>query len=305
LQNGLDGSEKQMPRRVASAFEQQTKRLPISDIQPLRVVSERIRRSRKYEQILCTVRENGLVEPPVVSKVKARGSKYLLLDGHLRLEALRTLGETHVNCLIATDDEAFTYNKRVNRLAAVQEHKMILKAIERGVSEEKLAKALNLNIKSIQQKRNLLNGICEEAVELLKDKHCPAKTFDLLKRVKPIRQVEAAELMVAMSNYSSSYAQAIVEVTPEHQLADRSGKKKHPVSRDEIERMERELSKLHGEIKEVENTYGPNILALVTMRSYVKLLLGNPKVFDYLDKHYPDLQREFANIVASSSLVSE
>jgi hypothetical protein len=33
--------------------------------------------------------------------------------------------------LIADDDEAFTYNKRVNRLATIQEHYMIVKAIER------------------------------------------------------------------------------------------------------------------------------------------------------------------------------
>jgi hypothetical protein len=34
-------------------------------------------------------------------------------------------------CLIATDDEGYTYNNRINRLAIIQEHRMILKAIER------------------------------------------------------------------------------------------------------------------------------------------------------------------------------
>jgi ParB-like chromosome segregation protein Spo0J len=37
---------------------------------------------------------------------------YLLLDGHIRLEMLKEIGETQVRCLVATDDEAFTYNKR-------------------------------------------------------------------------------------------------------------------------------------------------------------------------------------------------
>jgi hypothetical protein len=32
--------------------------------------------------------------------------------------------------LIATDDEAYTYNKRTNYLAAVSEHQMILRALE-------------------------------------------------------------------------------------------------------------------------------------------------------------------------------
>jgi hypothetical protein len=35
---------------------------------------------------------------------------------------------------VSTDDEAFTYNKRISRIAPIQEHRMILKAIERGVS---------------------------------------------------------------------------------------------------------------------------------------------------------------------------
>ncbi len=47
-------------------------------------------------------------------------------------------------CLVATDDEAYTYNKRVNRLAIIQEHRMILTALQKGVSEERLARALNL-----------------------------------------------------------------------------------------------------------------------------------------------------------------
>jgi ParB-like chromosome segregation protein Spo0J len=54
----------------------------------------------------------------------------VLVDGHLRHAALPDLGNSEAPCLIADDDEAFTYNKRVNRLATIQEHYMIVKAIE-------------------------------------------------------------------------------------------------------------------------------------------------------------------------------
>ena len=64
--------------------------------------------------------------------------------------------------MISMDDEAFTYNKRVNRLAIIQEHRMILKAIERGVSEERIAKALNVDVGSINRKRRLLDEICPD-----------------------------------------------------------------------------------------------------------------------------------------------
>ena len=56
--------------------------------------------------------------------------------------ALRDLGRSVAPCLVAIDDEAYTYNNRVNRVSTIQEHFMIRRAVERGVSPERLAKAL-------------------------------------------------------------------------------------------------------------------------------------------------------------------
>ena len=72
--------------------------------------------------------------------------------------------------MILTDDEAFTYNKYISRKAPIQEHKMIQTIVKNGVSEEKIARTLNINVKSIIQKRSMLDGICPEVVDLLKDK---------------------------------------------------------------------------------------------------------------------------------------
>src|SRR3546814_5260441 len=65
------------------------------------------------------------------------------------------------------------FRSRISRMAIVQEHKMILKALEKGVSEERLARALNVNISSIRNKRRLLDGICEEVAKLLQDRMVP------------------------------------------------------------------------------------------------------------------------------------
>jgi ParB-like chromosome segregation protein Spo0J len=92
--------------------------------------------------------EIGIVEPHVVTRDRTDPGKYLLLDGHLRIQALKDHGKTEVVCLISIEDEAFTYNKRVNRIAVIQEHWMILKAIERGVPEARLAKSLNVDVAS-------------------------------------------------------------------------------------------------------------------------------------------------------------
>lgn len=65
---------------------------------------------------------------------------FYILDRHLRLEALEDLAVTTVECLIARDDETYTYNKQINRLSPPQAHRMIARAIERGVPEARLAK---------------------------------------------------------------------------------------------------------------------------------------------------------------------
>jgi ParB-like chromosome segregation protein Spo0J len=104
---------------------------------------------KKYTQIVSSVRAIGLVEAPVVTPDKRRAGSYYLLDGHLRVEALKDLGVNEVECLISTDDEAYTYNKRLNRLAAVQEHRMIVRAVDRGVRPERIAEALNLDVATI------------------------------------------------------------------------------------------------------------------------------------------------------------
>lgn len=46
---------------------------------------------------------------------------------------------------------------------------MILKALENGVGEERLAEALSVDVGNIRKKRDLLNGICPEAVQLLRN----------------------------------------------------------------------------------------------------------------------------------------
>ena len=71
-------------------------RIAIADIQPLKLVSDAAKKTRKYAQIAASIREVGIVEPPVVARDRSEPGKYLLLDGHLRIEVLKDMGETDV-----------------------------------------------------------------------------------------------------------------------------------------------------------------------------------------------------------------
>ena len=295
-----------MTTKVTIAFESESVLIPLPNILPVKQLAVSIKKSRKYQQIAASIREVGIIEPPVVARQKGQKGKFLLLDGHLRIEVLKELEVGEVTCLVATDDEAFTYNKRINRLATIQDHQMILKAIERGVPEDRIAKALDVNISSIRHKRRLLDGICPEAAELLKDKHCPMNTFQSLKKMKPMRQVEVAELMISMNNFSVTYAKALLAATPQDQLVDSEKPKAFKgISPEQIARMEKEMASLQHEIKLLEDSYGSDHLNLVLARGYLVSLLNNSKVSRYLTQNHSEILSEFQRISEAASMGSE
>jgi hypothetical protein len=282
---------------VKAAFEGTAVRISIADIQPLRLVTPTVKATVKYAQIVASIREIGVIEPPVVAHDRSSPGKYLLLDGHLRLEVLKDLGNEDAVCLVATDDEAFTYNKRVNRLAIIQEHRMILKAIERGASEERIARALNIDVKTLQHKKRLLSGVCPEVVDLLKDRHVPVAVFWVLRKMTPFRQIEAAELMIAMNKYTASYGRSLLAATPQDQLVEKAKSKViKGLTPEQIALMERESANLDREFKMAEQSYGTDHLDLVLAKGYLTKILANARVVRYLAQHYQEILSEFQKI---------
>ena len=92
------------------AFEHEIVTLDVANIQYTKEILPSVLASTKFAVILSSIKEVGIIEPPVVSY---KAGKYLLLDGHLRLQALKKLEINRVDCLLSTDDESFTYIKQV------------------------------------------------------------------------------------------------------------------------------------------------------------------------------------------------
>lgn len=292
-----------MAKEPPIGFDTDTITLKLENIAPLKLVTPTMRDSDKFQQILASIREIGIIEPPVVARKQKGQEKHLLLDGHLRIEALKELGEKEVICLVSTDDEAFTYNKYISRLSTIQEHRMIVRAVKRGVSEEKLARALNLNVANIVRKRNLLQGICPEAVELLKDKMVASNVFKIMRRMKAVRQIEAATLMNDANTYSFPYIQALLAGTPKSQLLNpETPKKIKGLDEEQIARMEAEMGSLQGEYRLIEESYRINVLNLTVAQTYLTTLLGNSRVKKYLSQHYPEFLTQFQKIANMTSL---
>lgn len=259
--------------------------------------------SVKFKQIRSSIEDVGLIEPLSVTAANPTTGQHLLLDGHVRLVALRELGYEEAPCLVATDDDAYTYNSRINRLSTIQEHFMIRRAVERGLSVDRLAKALNVDVSHIVKKMTLLDGICPEATDLLKDRQFSVEISRVIRKMKPTRQVECVELMVSANNITVAYAEALLVATPTEMLVDgRKPKKLTGVTQEQMSRMEREMANLQGQYKLVEETYAEDVLNLVLARGYLAKLLENQSVARYIKQRRPEVLEQFEVIVQTTSL---
>lgn len=287
--------------KVKPAFEFEGITLRLDKLLPTRAVHEKLKQSMKYRALLASISEVGLVEP--LNVFPQKGGKYLILDGHVRVEALRETGQIEAPCLIATQDESYTYNKRVSHIPPIQANRMILKALSAGVPEERIAKALNLAIETIRSNRRLLQGVCPEAVEILKDKQVALETLSLLKKVKPLRQLEMAEVMTATGTYSATYARALVMTTPREQLeAPGRLKKLSGPKPEDLARIEHEMRVQERDFRMIDDTYNEHVMALTIARGYLRSLLENGRVVRFLAQNFGELLTEFQRIVDADGL---
>lgn len=281
-------------------FEMRTVRLLLEDILPIRQVDATHARGSRYQMILSSIKKEGLVEPLVVHRQKGKSGKYLLVNGHLRYLAMKELEMASADCLIAHDDEGFTYNARINRLTTIQEHKMITRAVKNGASLERIAAALNISQRVVVVSMNLLNGICDEAVELLKDKPISPAALRLMKKVTAERQVEMARMMNDANNHHAGYAEGLVLGTRQDQLVQADvPKKKKGMSAEAIAKMEQEMETLERGMKATTETYRENMFTLQTAHTYIKALLKNTRVAKYLKAKHAEISTEFEALVAA------
>lgn len=274
--------------------------MPIASIAARTTPTAEVRKSRKYRQIAASIAHLGLVEPLVVSRGK--DGTFLLLDGALRLDILKQRNELEVRCILAADDEGYTYNKRVNQLSNIGEHYMILKALSNGVSEQDISVSLSVDVETIRRKRSMLDGICPEVVELLTNRRVSVQTYCLLKKMKPIGQIQAAERMIHANSYSTSMARALLTITKPELIANpEKVSRSSPGSNAKLDVLQQESEALLTDLKQVEDSYATQALDLTIALGYVERLLANPHVEKYLAKHHADLLNEFRKLLGEKA----
>lgn len=289
---------------IKAAFEKHVVVLPVGAIVPQKEITHGLRACKFYKQLESSLKHVGLIEPLVVYP-KSPG-EYLLLDGHVRLEIFKQMGVAEVKCLLSTDDEAYSYNKHVNYIPPIAQHFMLLEAIKNGLTERRIADALNLSMESIRIRRDLLNGICPEVVQILLNKDVNSKVFPILRKMKPIRQIEAAEHMVASATYTLSFAQALFAVTKPEMLSVPASPRKLPATSTAAQSMlEEENETLLKNLKSVEESYGADVLTLTVSCGYIGRLLKNQSIARYLEKYHADILEALRKLVSDVKMTGK
>ncbi|ASL44672.1 hypothetical protein bAD24_I14400 [Burkholderia sp. AD24] len=211
--------------------------------------------------------------------------------------------------MVSTDDEGFTFNRHITRLSAVQEHKMIRAALAKGASEKRIAEVLRMDIRSIRERATLLDGVAPEAASILKNRQAAPRVFSVLKKMKPFRQIEAAEMMVAANKFTATYAEMILIATRADALTDEAKpKKKDEISSEDLAKMECEMERLRQDCQVVEGEIGDTMLSLVVAKSFMARLLRNENIQGHLKRHHGDLLASLVSTmdaIAADNRVSE
>lgn len=288
---------------VVMGFAPEVMLVNLAKILPSRMLPASVPDSVKYKQILFSIQDIGLIEPLSVVESDPGSGQYVLLDGHVRLIALQDLGYEEAPCLLAKDDEGYTYNSRINRLSTIQETRMLQEAVAKGVSREHLARVLNIDPSHLYKKLKLIEGICPEAIELLKDRQFSSEISRVLRKMKSTRQVECVELMLSADSLTVNYAEALLAATPVEMLVDgvRPAVMKG-ITPEHMARMEREMANLQGQYKLIEETYAEDVLNLVLAQGYLKKLLANEAVKRFIKEQIPEIYEQLDMIVAINSL---
>src|SRR3546814_13843478 len=88
----------------------------------------------------------------------------------------------------------------------------------------------------------------------------PLNTFRELRKLRPMRQIEVAETMIAMNRFSWPYAKSLIAATPQHLLISDKRRIVRGLSDEQVEHMEREATNIDRELRMNEQRYGTDHL---------------------------------------------
>ncbi len=259
--------------------------------------TERKVNERYKKRIEASLRAVGLLEPFIVFPL---GDSYEILDGNLRYRILLEMGVETVPCLIGSEREAFTGNRMVNQLSASQEMRMLRKSLEE-LDEKTIADALGIANVRARLNISLMKKLEPSVAKAFEASKLNLQCCKELAHVKPERQAEIVKLMDSCRDYSVTFVRGLVLKTPSAKRAKANGAKTPWTRTDgpksDLLKKLREAEQQQDFYTGLYRLYTTNLLKLVI---YVRGLIANPRVKQYLGQHHPQQLEVFEQIINST-----
>ena len=120
-------------------------------------------------------------------------------------------------CLVSTDDEAYTYNKRINRIAIDPGAPDDPEGDRARGAPRSGSRPLSTSISHNDPAAKRACSTASAPTPLPPEGQARARSMrsHVLRKMVPLRQIEAAELMVVMNNFTVSYAKSLLAATPQ------------------------------------------------------------------------------------------
>jgi hypothetical protein len=237
--------------------------IPIEKLVPLNERRINLKTNRGYHKIVSSIKSLGLIQPLCVY---FENDRYVILDGFLRFKALEQSGVTTVPCIVYRTKEAYTFNRMVNRLSPYQQSRMLRKSLETLGHEE---------IEEVLRK-------------------CAAE----LTYVNKDRQLEILREMKRCNDFSISFGRALViKTSPKQRNKKKKTRRTWSEDSDKKQELVERLRKVQERYDFFSNLYQQYMADLLRLGIYVRRLITNDEIRDYLAGAFPDVLKCFDGIV--------
>jgi len=268
--------------------------VPVEQLVPLNERQIDLGKNRGFKKIVSSIKAVGLIEPLCVFR---ENGHYVILDGFLRFKACQQLGVEMVPCLLYPDKEAYTFNRMVNRLSAVQESRMLRESMK-TVSEATIAETFGLRSLTYRLGNEIIKHLHPKVKRAVDETLMSRQAAKELTHVNHQRQLEILKDMRKSGDYSVSFVRALVIKTPAHQR-NRDRKHTRPWAQDPEKKQE-----LVGKLEAVQKRYDfytglyrQYSADLLKLCIYVRQLITNEKIRDHFKRRHSEILARFESII--------
>jgi hypothetical protein len=141
------------------------------------------------------------------------------------------------------------------------------------------------------------DGIVAEARSLLESKRVCATTLQVIARMNPIRQAEAARLMVAAGCYSKPYARALMGATDRSMVIGPRAYAQVLLPSKKRKAANQEITELAEQLDRLSTLSGSDLIGLHVSCRYAESLLANQRIRRYLEKKWPVICEDLVDLL--------